>query len=200
MLYQQTQLTMKKALFTFFAAFIVFAAAAQMNQGTMIIGGSVGFESNKEKVESGGVSVDQGTITSLEFAPQFGYFVIDNLAVGATLNFSNSKFKPDGGGGDQTSSSFVFNPFARYYFGNIFGEGQVGFGSMKFDDGDGESKDKIFGWQIGAGYAAFLNESVAIEPQIGYRSVSFDDNDFDFKSTSSGLIFRVAIQVYLGRE
>jgi hypothetical protein len=37
---------MKKALLTLFAASMVFAATAQVNQGAMIIGGSIGFESN----------------------------------------------------------------------------------------------------------------------------------------------------------
>ena len=181
---------------------VTLTAKAQISQGVMLVGGSLGFQTVKEKYESGSVSVDAGSGTGFSLAPQFGYFFIDNLAGGVVLDFASSSFEPDGGE-KQTSTDITFGPFARYYFGNIYAHAQIGFGSSKFDFGGGsESKYSLSQWGIGAGYAAFLNSSVAIEPMIMYQSHTETDKDSDpeIKDKFSGIGIRIAFQIYLGRE
>lgn len=173
---------------------------AQFEQGTMLTGGSVGFDLITNKVKSGSASVTFGKYTNLSLAPQFGYFIINNLAVGATVDVSVNKFKADGFNYTSTGTQLSFGPFARYYYQNIFGEATFNVGSSKDkEDDDGtvtETDNGLMGWSIAAGYAAFLNDNVAIEPKVGFGSTTMSD-DSDVKDVYAGPFFRLGIQVYL---
>src|SRR5687768_3204841 len=114
---------MKKVTFLVVALVASLGAFAQFNQGRMIVGGSAEFRTDTDKDKSGGTTVTNGTTTSLSIDPNFGYFVIDNLAVGASLGLSLSKWNSKGSNGtDSNTTSINFAPFARYYlpFGLFF--------------------------------------------------------------------------------
>ena len=74
-------LAMKKIVLTLFAACLVFAASAQIAQGTILVGASssLGFSSFNK---------DAGGFTQFNLDVRGGYFVIDNLAFGLNLGFS----------------------------------------------------------------------------------------------------------------
>jgi hypothetical protein len=59
----------------------IFGVSAQ-NKGEMYVGGSLGLGTTS--VISGGNSA---TGVSFQIAPEFGYFVIDNLKVGASVSY-----------------------------------------------------------------------------------------------------------------
>lgn len=70
------------------------AAYAQISAGSMMLGGTIGFGTGSSKTETTGssipalnVSVDGPSSSSFNISPTFGYFIQDNLAVGASLNF-----------------------------------------------------------------------------------------------------------------
>jgi hypothetical protein len=149
---------MKKVVLLFAVAIAAFSANAQTGKGTWLLGGSAGFSSGKS---SGGTSTTQFNIS-----PDAGYFVAENVAVGGMLSFSSYKYVA-------TTTNFNVAPFVRYYFlplgtsAKLFGEGMFGFGSQKTT---GFSAVNSTMWQIKAGPAFFLNESIALETALYYNS------------------------------
>jgi outer membrane protein len=195
---------MKKFTILAIAICASFTTYAQYNQGRMLVGGSLGFSAETEKTKFNGNTQTDGKWTSFSLAPQFGYFIIDNLAVGASLDLGLSKWKDEADSDDDYSvTSIEFIPTVRYYLPqNIFFQGQVGFGTSKYKYGSGtvdEEKYSTISFALAAGYAFFLNDNVAIEPMIGYGSSSEKDKDTDVKYIDNGLFLRVGIQVYLGQ-
>lgn len=192
---------MKKGIVTIFAILLTVTAFAQFtNQGTFLIGGSsnlgLNFLSRKSKLGSGDFQ-DGPKTTSFNISPQLGYFIIDNLAIGGTLDFSSSKEEDDTF--TYTESSVFVGPFVRYYFDKLYAEGNFGVGSAKSDFGGSENKSSLSGWNIAAGYALLLSDAVALEPQIGYASVSAKNNDSDITSRNSGLFVNLSLFVYLSK-
>ncbi|HOZ76910.1 MAG TPA: outer membrane beta-barrel protein [Ferruginibacter sp.] len=153
---------MKKLIFTLAIATASFAANAQTAQGNWLIGGGAGFSSGKF---SGGSSV-----STFFLAPNAGYFVADDIAVGAELSFASQT------GG---FSSFAAAPFVRYYFlplgdaAKLLAHGSFGFGSTK--DGEGEESVSATNWKLAAGPAFFLNQNVALETLVYYSSNKVKD-------------------------
>ena len=161
-----------------------FTSYSQTDKGNLIVGGSVSFDIGSQEVESGGSTTSETDNSILFVNPSFGYFVIDGLAVGLNLSIQRSHFESDQGSFESTSSGFSVGPIVKYYLENgIFGMGTIGFGtgSTEFESGgtENESKDRLFNWQVGAGYAIFLNDHVAIEPMISYGSLRVEDRDSD---------------------
>lgn len=177
---------MKKVLFSFVLLTLSFSAFTQINKGQWLVGGSAGFESTKYG------DVDESKYTTFNISPNAGYFFIDNLAGGARVSFSSFKEK-----GEDASSSFLFAPFARYYFlpaaqkVNIFADASYGFGSMK----DGES-DGFNQFAIAAGPAVFLSPNTALEFTLQYRSAGGDAYGDDRLNTFG---VNVGFQVHLGK-
>ncbi|MEP5610740.1 MAG: hypothetical protein ABJP45_00750, partial [Cyclobacteriaceae bacterium] len=100
---------MKKFLFTMtlIAAFGV--ANAQTGEGGWLVGASsnLGFSSTSIDGASDNVS-------NFNLAGRAGYFLMENLAAGLTLGFSNTKQ------GDNKTTITSIGPFARYYVNGTF--------------------------------------------------------------------------------
>ncbi|WKZ61202.1 MAG: hypothetical protein QY309_06890 [Cyclobacteriaceae bacterium] len=162
---------MKKTLLTLFAAITVFAASAQIEQGTIIINGASSFDFTS-------YNEDAGDFSEFNVGVKGGYFFAENLAVG--LNLSLYKFS-------EADDAWVgIGPFARYYFdGKIF----AGAGFL-FEKAGEASASQI---PLEVGYAIFLNDAVAIEPNLNYTLFGGDREGGAF-----GL--NVGISVYLGRN
>lgn len=123
------------------------AANAQTEKGTLLLGGNVTFTS----IES---------TSSFTAAPNIGVFVINNLAVGAEASFFTS----------EGYNAWAVGPFARYYFGNTTtGKPFVAAG---LNIGGGKDMDTETGFGAQAGYALFLNKSVALELAANYKRMS----------------------------
>ena len=73
---------------------------ALIPQGSMMLGGSAGFTMQ---------AADGNDFYIISFAPQFGYFVVDNLAIGAAVSVTKMK---------DIDPSFGIGPFVRYYLNN----------------------------------------------------------------------------------
>lgn len=154
-------------------------ANAQLESGSLLIGGDVGFSSFSPK--GGG-----GSVTSFNISPAVGYFVIDNLALGAKINYNSAS------AGGETESIFAAGPFARYYIGDskIFGEAMYGFGSTSFA-GNSSSLSII---QVAVGYAAFLNDHVALEPEFYWNTQSVEGENI-----GSTIGLNIGLQIYIGK-
>jgi hypothetical protein len=197
---------MKKIITVIALALICSGAYAQFNQGRYLVGGSIGFSTSTTKLKNDNATNTLAHSTSFSVTPDVGYFVIDNLAVGAGLGLTVDASKGDGNDNSKhTETAFTLSPFVRYYLDQgIFFQGQVGFGSQSNKDkGNGSNtttttKLGVFNWALAAGYAYFLNDYVAIEPTVGYGSNSLKNKDADVKQISNGLFINIGFQIYLG--
>lgn len=171
------------------------ASQAQTSKGNFLLGGSVTFNSAKEKVTFEGSSETSQATTTLGFTPNAGYFIMDNLAVGGSLTLLSVNEKES----DSKTSTFLFAPFVRYYFLSLgenvkfMGQGSFGIGSLSFD---GESQS-INSWAVNAGPAIFLNSNTALEITLGYNSTGYKEEGAKFRTNSIG--FNVGFQIHLGK-
>lgn len=148
------------------------------------------FNGNKQKVSSG---------FSVSGRIKGGYFFMDNLAAGLLLNIRTSTTKIEITDSKSNTNAFAVGPFARYYFNNgFFAEGSVAYGFGKID-GDlfGEQKFNSFGFSVGAGYAVFLGDHVAIEPSVNYIRDSQKFKNSDATDILSAIELGVGFKVYL---
>lgn len=153
------------------------AAFAQPVQGSVLIGGTAGFNST---------SFDEDNFTTVHLNPVLGFFITDQLAVGAsaTLTFF---------GGDADGSTFGIGPFIRYYFNNSGDArffGQAGIEYTSTDPGEPFDSFSTFGFNVGAGVDWFLNPNVALEAVLAFGSAK--EEDADESVTNIGLNIGVA--------
>ena len=107
---------MKKITILAITLFSSIVGFAQFNQGRMLVGGSAEFRTIADKNKSGGTTTTNGTRTTLSVSPSFGYFVINQLAVGASLDMGLSKWNAKTSNDvDNNTTSNQFHPFFRYY-------------------------------------------------------------------------------------
>jgi opacity protein-like surface antigen len=181
---------MKKVLLSALAVFAFTFANAQeeekgnggFSKGDVFVSGSFGFGSEKFG--------DLYDASSFNFSPAVGYFVSENIAIGAMLKISSAEnvevdLGPLGSGFVEKFSSFGADIFGRYYFTpadkfSVFAQAAVGFGSDKYEDGGDEIKASSFGINAGLGLSYFVSSNFAIEATwagLGYNSYKFEDAD-----------------------
>lgn len=183
---------MKKIILTVAAVFAFGFANAQeatsseggFAQGDLFVSGSVGFGSSKTGDEK---------MSGVVFAPAIGYFISENIALGARLGVTSTK-EEEPGQEDFKTSGFEVEAFGRYYFTpaskfSVFGELAVGVGSSKSEQGNNEFKSQIFGINAGVGVSYFLSNNWAIEAGWAGLGYNTDDNGGDGaeKTNSFGL-------------
>jgi len=193
---------MKKIITTVIVILCVTSVFAQFQKGRILAGGSIGFSSHTYKSKTNSTTTTAAKETVFNFGPKVGYFVIDKLAVGAGLNLAASVYKPEGSSNKTNNSSISLAPFVRYYLEpGIFFQGGFGFGSGKSKQKNANTttttKYGTSEWSIGAGYAYFLNDHVAIEPFVGYQSNTLKSKSPDSKWIDSGLFLNIGFQIYL---
>ena len=115
---------------------------------------------------------------SLELNPKIGYFLKDNFALGLGLNFQLAN----------QYNSMNYSPFMRYYVKKFYGEYTYSFGRTNL------SSTTTFINSSGTysiGYAAFLNNNVALEPSV------FVGDSYNYRGYTYG--FKMGLQIYFNR-
>jgi hypothetical protein len=126
------------------AALFGLSANAQTEKSTILAGGSLAFQSTS------GSSI-------LVLNPNLGVFIQKNLAIGAEFTLISAS----------SITTWSIGPYARLYFagsdkGSFFGQAGVSIGGS-----GGTTATRFLGK---AGYALFLNKSVALEFSAGYNA------------------------------
>jgi len=157
-------------------------AEAQVSKGTYLIGGNFSFNYSKGEGNS-----NLASQKSLQYAilPKIGYFVAENWAIGTRIGFENNKseysFSPITE--KNSNPTFVFAPFARYYY--MLGEKAGVFiqGTVNFEKGNRvneqtnnstnvtqTSKQKVSGLEIGLtpGFVFFPSPKFGLETTFGF--------------------------------
>lgn len=173
---------------------------AQTEKGSWVVGGSttIGFNSVGSKVDYNGGSVDGPKVSTFNFTPSVGYFVMNKLAVGLDLGFTSvsTKYNDDGSNDKYTTSTFSLMPTATYYFtteSKLFpylGAG-LGYASTKEKDNSYETKVDGFAWKGKGGVAYFITDKVAIDIGLSYHRYSnkdtYDGQDIKTKINTFGV-------------
>ncbi|MCU0335840.1 MAG: outer membrane beta-barrel protein [Chitinophagaceae bacterium] len=172
---------MKKA-FLASAMLLALAGSAQTEKKSVLVGGGIALRTGEGS-------------NQFQFNPTVGYFFADNFTLGGTLSFNSQKL------GQVRSSEFGIGPFARYYFGNAntkpFVVGEFDFLSSKTKSSASSAEIKSNGTRflIGLGFAAFVNETIAVEGVSGYSYSKFKDAD-----GSGGFNLRLGFGIYFNRQ
>ena len=163
-----------------------FYSHAQTQASNMMLGGSVSMYS--QSFEGSDASFSQ-----FSFSPSFGYFIHDNLAVGASLTIGSST--NDNIGSKTVTSNFGLGPFARYYkFTSnedfaFFGQAQVLFSTGKQDaTPGGEVKTSGLAFALSPGFSYFVTPHWAIDFSVTALSISSFDPDTDSDNNKSTTI------------
>src|SRR5690606_92495 len=123
-----------------------FTAKAQLEAGKISVGGAFKISSSSSKFKDGSSTNDGPKSSQFTIGPQIGYFISDNMSIGAGLAFQSSVSNNAAGDIKTVRNNFYFSPFGRYHIPlsekfYAFGEAKLnfGFGSAKRkNDGDTE--------------------------------------------------------------
>jgi len=169
---------MNRSLIFVFLMFFTTCAWSQTSSGNMMVGGAIEFSSRS--YESGSANNSANFV----FAPGFGYFISDNLAVGAGLSLSS--WRNGTGAAKTVTSSFGFSPFARYYkFTSnesfaFFGQALLSVSTSKTDPPSGNiTRGNGIYFAISPGASYFFNEHWAMELSMSLFSIASSDPDTD---------------------
>lgn len=121
---------MKKIILLSVMAIMGLTLSAQ-KKGDMYVSGSFsisgGTESGMAKTGNTKINASEPLPFSFSFAPAFGYFIMDNLEVNASLGYKINRSAPNGNStADRNyynfSHEFVISPGAKYYFPIVDGK------------------------------------------------------------------------------
>lgn len=129
------------------------AVQGQTEKGTWLLGGNISFQASEGS-------------TLFTATPNIGIFVANNIAVGGQVTLLAS----DG------YTAWAIGPFVRGYFAGS--EKGKFFGQLGLNVGGAEGSDTEIGFGIGAGYALFLNRSIAIELGANYNKTGDNNGIF----------------------
>jgi len=184
----------KKTLLIATLALITSATFAQ--KGSKWLGGTLSTQST---------NLDGDKESSFTFAPEFGYYLSDRWAIGASLAFENSKEKNESDNTDTETHSTAFTPFARYTFAKVrkfdfFVNGGLSFGSYTIEDNyyDEEYSSHFFALGIHPGITYNISDKFAA--QVHFPSLvqfaSSTTDDYDYDSSYIGINDNYTIQSY----
>ena len=110
-----------KTIYFLFLMIIPIAANAQLSKGMKQVGGSLSISFRDSDIEGqNSVLRQQSSERNFFVSPQIGYFVKDNLSIGFSMGFSNSRitFENNVSESDDkiTSNTFTISLFSRYHY------------------------------------------------------------------------------------
>lgn len=179
----------RKLLLMAFTLFCVMTGVrAQIQKGNVMVGGdlaglSLGLNSDKA--------------FNFDLSPKAAWFVRDNLALGAYVNFNLSTYKGLGG----TNIGYGVGALGRYYVSDpsmnilkhsrFFAEANVGIEGAN-PAGAGGSTNGL-GIGVGPGIAYFITSNIGLEALLKYNGIV----GFGSSTTTSTLNLNVGFQIYL---
>jgi len=139
---------------------------SQTESGTLLLGGGA----------STALNFGGGTTFNIGISPDIGYFVEDNIAIGARVPLSLAA------GEDYRMISYGITPFVRYYFDQmddmlIFITANIGIDGMSTKIGGVSDSNTGFIGGAGIGVAHMLTKNIGIEGIFGYSFMKYKDVD-----------------------
>lgn len=192
---------MKKILVLVISLVCMNLISAQTEKGKFVVSGATGlqFASMKTEHSSNMFSGIKVTTNTFSIMPSFGYYIIDNLAVGVLANYASTTIKNDGF--KDTSSSLALMPFGSYYFpveGNFRPAVQFGAGlaSTAYGSND-ENKFSGFVVNFGGGASYFLNDKIAVDFGLSYTSGTLKNKEnSDYEIDQNNLAGSIGLSLF----
>ena len=194
---------------------MVFALSAQTEQGRMLIGANTSLAISSSSIMSYTIDGDEPdwfdaddypTTTTTSFAVDYGYFVIDNLAVGVGLNYSATKIDY-ADGDDYDGSTTAYGIFSRYYIGGVafVGAGYAMATNSEWDEDYYDDIDMSLNVLMAeAGASIFLSDKVAFTPKIQYsvttEGMEYEDylgDNVEEKQQTGNLVIGAGFTIHL---
>ena len=183
---------MKKIIpFLMFSLFTLATSVvnAQIEKGNVLVGGDLA----NLNLSLGGSGAFRANLT-----PKVAFFIKDNVALGAYVNFDIATEKGEG-----TTTGYGVGALGRYYMsdpkvevlkhGRLFFEGNVGLQGVSQAGG---SNTTGLGIGIGPGYAYFITPNIGLETLLKYNGIV----GFGSQAYTSNLSLGVGFQIYLPRK
>ena len=180
-----------------------FSTTGQITKNNWMVGGVASYASTKYNGEaSSGV-----TVSIFKGQPNIGYFIIDKLAAGLKLGYSNvtNKFGESPYGISKVVN-YNFGPFARYYFlstdkpFNILIDGSYQYGIKRIGSSTGGNilwgQHNANTFSVNAGPVLYFNTSVGLEFLVGYSNEKYVTDQGSNGTIQVGL----GLQVHLERD
>lgn len=217
---------MRKNLLFALIAFVVSSIAhAQIEKGTVLLGGNIGLQSSKEDF-SNSSNVTEGKSHYFGFFPAAGIAVKQNMIIGIELGYSHSKSDKMSYSSDDKGSNYFCGIFLRRYFPvlknfNVFAQPGLAFSKEKREYQYENSITNQKSWNIGLGlypgvsYAVskrfHLETGLANIANISYRQSKQEElfqstgqkssrkrNEFSFSSNlSSNALINIGFRFFL---
>lgn len=159
---------------------------AQIQKGNVLIGADL---ANLNLILGGGGAFQA------QVNPKVAFFIKDNIAVGAMVNFDIATAKGQG-----TTVDWGVGPLARYYMndpkvdvlkhGRIFFEGNAGIQGVSLSGG---SNTTGLGFGVGPGYTYFITNNIGLETLLKYNGTV----GFGSEAYRSQLGLNFGFQIYL---
>ena len=117
--------------------------------------------------------------SSFEIAPQVGFFLTENIAIGGKLGYKADKAE-NAGGDTQDDAGFTVGAFGRYYFTpaskfSLFAQLGLDYSSME-DKLATDYTEAELGLGLGAGLNYFVSSNFSIEAGVAVLGYSSNDN------------------------
>ncbi len=158
---------------------------AQIQKGNLLVGGDIA-----------GLHFGSGGYFNVTLDPKVGFFIRDNVALGAYINFGLTTAKDQ-----STVTTYGVGALARYYIndpktnvlkhGRLFFEGNVGIEGTNTHS----TSTNGLGLGIGPGYAYFITPNIGLETLLKYNGIV----GFGNQTTSSTVDLNVGFQIYISR-
>lgn len=180
---------MKRKLLSFaFLAFMgIGATNAQIQRGNVMVGGTL---SNIN------LGLNSGNTFSFDISPKAAWFVKDNMALGAYVNFGLITAKGYGG----SDTKYGVGALGRYYISDesvnilkhsrFFVEANVGIEGANYVNGGSTNG---LGLGFGPGIAYFITPNIGLEGLLKYNGIV----GFGSNTTTSNLNLGIGFQIYL---
>lgn len=189
---------MKKVLVV---AALAFFGMANAQKNTLLVGGNVGFSSEKTEF-----AIGEEKMNSFEFAPTLGYQFTDNWTAGLNSKIGTGKVEVTGAP-EMKTNEFKIGPFVRYAqpLGGafaVYGDLGAGYQKMKTETGSVTTSDAN-GFYIGFTPALFINfkNSFGLNFSIGgvgYSSLK--DSDADIKQNNFDFNFGKTVNIGISKN
>lgn len=174
-------------------------ADSQITKGNWLVGGKGNFLFNNSNT-----GTNDAKTTTINLAPDIGYFFIDKFAGGIRLSFYNNHIKFIGTTNNNftTFRNYSIGPFVRYYFlpvdnpYNILTEISYQFGNEKIEttNSTGNTSTNIISFS--AGPVIYFNSSVGIEFLLDYSSTGTSGN----KGRANSIGVGIGLQIHLEKD
>jgi hypothetical protein len=201
MLSNKLKIIMKRSNLLLLLSILFFNKSnGQITRDNWMVGGNANFLFNRSNT-----GFTDTKTTTINLAPNIGYFFVDKLAGGIRLSFYKNqiKFGPPNNN-FTTFTVYSAGPFIRYYFlpvdkqYNILTEINYQFGNEKIESNNSSSStsNNSNSFSFSAGPVIYFNSSVGIEFLLNYSSTG---NNLSSKRANS-IGIGIGLQVHLQKD